>query len=393
MEKTFGEMMIMPAALEGIRVLDLSQLFPGPYCTMILADLGAEVIKVEPVGVGDFARLFGFFFQQVNRNKKSIALNLKSQRAREILQRLARSADVLVEGFRPGTTARLGVDYPTLKASNSRLVYCSISGFGQEGPYRDRPGHDINYLSMGGALGLTRDREGKPVKLGIEVVDITSGLNAAIAVLAALLARERSGEGQYIDISMLDCALSLIPMEAGYYLETGEVLANPALDILPHYGIFETADREYLVLGIVHEDHFWEELCDALEMAEARDLDAAQRIMRRDELEARLQGIFATRSLSEWLERLSGYDIPYSRLNSVGEALEDPHLRQRGTVVELPGGEGTRRYLGSPIRLSETPPNCRTPGPELGEHTQELLEGLGLSGEEIRVLREAGAIE
>src|SRR4030042_3618727 len=177
----------MSDSLEGIRVLDLSQLYPGPYCTMILADLGAEVIKVEPVGIGDFSRLFPFFFDQINRNKKSIALNLKDPRAQEAFHRLAGGADVVVEGFRPGITSRLGVDYATLKAINPRLIYCSISGFGQDGPYLDRPGHDINYMSLGGTLGLTRDSQGRPVVLGVEVVDLTSGMNEAIGLLAALV--------------------------------------------------------------------------------------------------------------------------------------------------------------------------------------------------------------
>ena len=197
----------MTAPLDGIRVLDLSQLYPGPLCTMILADLGAEVIKVEPPGVGDHARTFRFLFNQINRNKKSIALNLKHPEAQEAFRRLARTADVVVEGFRPGTTARLGVDYETLKSINPRIIYCSISGFGQDGPYRDRPGHDINYMAMGGVLGLTRDRGGDPVVLGFEVADIASALNSVIAIQAALLARERTGEGQFVDIAMLDCVV------------------------------------------------------------------------------------------------------------------------------------------------------------------------------------------
>jgi crotonobetainyl-CoA:carnitine CoA-transferase CaiB-like acyl-CoA transferase len=383
----------MPEALEGIRILDLSQLYPGPYCTMILADLGAEVIKVEPVGIGDFSRLFPFFFDQINRNKKSIAVNLKHPRGQEAFRRLVGGADVLVEGFRPGVASNLGVDYPTLRAVNPRLVYCSISGFGQDGPYRDRPGHDINYMSIGGVLGLTRDSGGHPVVLGVEVVDLASGMNAAIGVLAALLARQRSGEGQYLDISMLDTALSLIPMEAGYFLATGEEPPRAVIHNLPHYGIFETSDGEWLVLGIVHEDWFWRDLCDALGWEDSRDLNAGERLASGEELLSRLREAFAGRSLAEWIERLDAYDIPFSRVNTVSQALEDPQLVHREMVVDLSEGAASCRLLGSPYKLSHTPPCIKNPAPKLGEHTESLLKEAGIGEDEIRELRDMGAIK
>ncbi len=381
----------MQSALEGIRVLDLSQLFPGPYCTMLLADLGAEVIKVEPVGFGDPSRLLGFFHDQVNRNKKSIALNLKDPRSRDAFRRLARVADVVVEGFRPGTTSRLGVDYGTLQAENPRLIYCSISGFGQDGPYLKRPGHDINYMSIGGTLGLTRDREGRPVVLGVEIVDVASGLNAAISILAALLARQSTGEGQYIDISMLDCTVSLIPMETGYCLATGETPPASTLEALPHYGVFETADGEYLALGIVHEDWFWKELCDALNLEDIQNLNTMERIARNAELLQRLESAFRARTLQEWLDKLQDYDLPFSRINSVSEALEDPQIRHRGMVPELPGG--VCRLVGSPLKLAKTPPRVHSPAPKLGEHTDLLLGEAGFTDAEIKELRETGAIQ
>lgn len=359
---------------------------------MILGDLGAEVIKVEPIGFGDPTRLLGFFYDQINRNKKSVALNLKDPRAQEAFHRLARTADVVVEGFRPGTTARLGIDYQTLQAVNPRLIFCSISGFGQDGPYLERPGHDINYMSIGGTLGLTRDREGRPVVLGVEIVDVTSGLNAAIAILAALLARQASGEGQYIDISMLDCTVSLIPMETGHCLGTGESPPASALEVLPHYGIFETADGDYLALGIVHEDWFWNDLCDALGMDDVKGLNTMQRIARHAELLERLEGVFRTRTLSEWLELLAGYDVPASRINSVLEALEDPQVRHREMVVELPGAESCP-FVASPVKLTRTPPRIHSPAPKLGEHTDALLKEVGLAEPEIRELREAGVIQ
>ncbi|OFW55405.1 MAG: hypothetical protein A2W01_06665 [Candidatus Solincola sediminis] len=383
----------MPGPLDGIRVLDLSQLFPGPYCTMILADLGAEVIKVEPPGIGDFSRLFGYFFDQINRNKKSIGLNLKHDRARKVFHLLAAEADALVEGFRPGTTARLGVDYGTLSRINPGLIYCSISGFGQDGPYSGKPGHDINYMSLAGALGLTRDEEGRPVVLGIEIVDITSGLNAVIGILSALIERNKSGQGQQVDISMLDCALALLPMETGHSLATGCSMDESALKILPHYGVFETGDGEYLALGIVHEDWFWDELCSAVELTDLKGLNVGERIARKAELESRLREAFKARERDQLLQELEGYDIPCSRINSVGEALEDAQIRHREMVLDLRGEPDSRSYVASPIKLLKTPARLDSPGPALGEHTDILLAEVGLKSQEIKELRDCGAIQ
>lgn len=382
----------MTTPLNGIRILDLSQLYPGPLCTMILADLGAEVIKVEPPGTGDHARAFPFLFNQINRNKKSLSLNLKHPRAQEAFRRLAAGADVVVEGFRPGTTARLGVDYPTLREINPRLIYCSISGFGQDGPYRDRPGHDINYLAMGGVLGLTRDREGRPVVLGFEVADIVSALNSAIGILAALQARERTGEGQLVDISMLDCVVSLLSNSLGPYLETGELPTINPLHTTPHYGIFETADGEYLVIGIAHEDWFWDELCEVLGMEDAKGLNTAQRILNCSLLLPRVQEAVRSRTLAEWMELMANRDIPHCNLPGIDEALDDPQVRHRRMVVEVGEGERRTRQLGSPYKLSSTPPRFELPPPRLGEHTEELLQEAGYSRREIIQMREEKAV-
>ncbi len=382
----------MTAPLEGIRVLDLSQLYPGPLCTMVLADLGAEVIKVEPPGTGDHARTFRFLFNQINRNKKSIALNLKHPGAQEAFRRLARTADVVVEGFRPGTTARLGVDYETLKALNPRIIYCSISGFGQDGPYRDRPGHDINYMAMGGVLGLTRDKEGNPVVPGFEVADIASALNSVIAIQAALLARDKTGEGQYVDIAMLDCVVFLLHNSIGPYLETGEVPTINPLHATPHYGIFETADAKYLVIGIAHEDWFWNGLCDALGLEDAKGLNTPQRILGKAELLPRVEEAVAKLNLEEALRLLGANDVPCCALPRIDEALDDPQVRHRGMVVRVGEGEGAIRQLGSPYKLSRTPPRFLTPPPELGQHSEELLREIGMEEEEICRLREEGAI-
>ena len=382
----------MTAPLEGIRVLDLTMLYPGPLCTMILADFGAEVIKVEPPRTGDHARTFRFLFNQINRNKKSIALNLKDPGAQEAFRRLAGTADVVVEGFRPGTTARLGVDYETLKTINPRIIYCSISGFGQDGPYRDRPGHDINYLGIGGVLGLTKDKGGKTVVLGFEVADITSALNSVIAIQAALLAREKTGEGQFVDISMLDCAVFLLHNSIGPYLETGDEPMGNMLHTLPHYGIFETSDGEELAIGIAHEDWFWDSMCDALEMEDYKGLITVERAMRGQELTPLVAEAIRRRPLGEWMRILTDNDVPHAPLASIVEALDDPQVRHRDMVVEIKDQENTVKQLGSPYKLSDTPPRFESPPPHLGEQTDALLNEVGYEASEIADLREAGAI-
>jgi crotonobetainyl-CoA:carnitine CoA-transferase CaiB-like acyl-CoA transferase len=381
----------MTTPLEGIRILDLTMLYPGPLCTMILADLGAEVIKVEPPGTGDHARAFRFLFNQINRNKKSLSLNLKDPRAQEAFRKLARTADVVVEGFRPGTTARLGVDYETLKAINPRIIYCSISGFGQDGPYRDRPGHDINYMGLGGVLGLTRDKLGNTVIPGFEVADITSALNSVIGVQAALLAREKTGEGQFVDISMLDCVVALLHNSIGAYLETGEAPPGNLIHMLPHYGIFETADGKELALGIVHEDWFWKGLCDATGMEDVKDLYTVQRLMEGKELLVRVTEAIRQRPLDEWMPILTENDVPHAPLASVEEALEDPQVRHRNMVVEIKDQENTVRQLGSPYKLSDTPPRFEMLPPRLGEHTDALLAEAGYDAAQIADLKETGA--
>jgi len=378
--------------LEGTRILDLTQLLPGPYCTGILADFGAEVIKVEPPA-GDFGRMFDALFHQINRNKKSITLNLKDPRAQDIFRRLAEGADVVVEGFRPGTTARLGVDYDTLREVNPRMIYCSISGFGQDGPYRDRPGHDINYMSLGGALSLLRDRGGRPIEPGLEIADVTAGLEAAIAILAALLARDRTGRGQFLDISMLDCVVSILPMHASAYFAAGEVPRTNMTDLCPQYRIFDTADGDYLVLGIVHEDWFWANLCDLLDgFEDLRGLNPFQRIERRDEIIGRLSEAFRRRTLGEWLELFEGKDIAYSTVNDIAQVFEDPQVMHRQMLIRVKDGEVERLAVGSPYKMSETPFVVESPAPRLGQHTAEVLAELGITAEQLEELRSQGTV-
>jgi crotonobetainyl-CoA:carnitine CoA-transferase CaiB-like acyl-CoA transferase len=319
-------------------------------------------------------------------------MNLKDPRAQEAFHRLARTADVVVEGFRPGTTARLGVGYDTLEKVNPRIIYCSISGFGQDGPYRDRPGHDINYMAMGGVLGLTRDREGRPVVLGLEVADITSALNSVIAIQAALLAREKTGEGQYVDISMLDCVVALLHNSIGPYLETGEVPPENPLHTTPHNDIFETADGKYLVIVIAHEDWFWNDLCDAFGMEDAKGLNTMERAVNKEALYPRVKEAIRGRELSQCLSLLSDFDVPHCALADIEEALADPQVRHRGMVVQVGEGGKTIGQLGSPYKMSRTSPRLDTPPPALGEHTDILLEEAGYGEAEISDLREGGAV-
>ncbi len=382
----------MAKALEGIRILDLTQLLPGPYCTGILADFGAEVIKIEP-RAGDFGRLLPGMFNQINRSKKSITLNLKEERAQRILHLLARTADVVVEGFRPGTTTRLGVDYDTLREINPSIIYCSISGFGQDGPYRDRPGHDINYMSIGGALSLLKGSDGRPVNPGLEVADVTAGLEAAIAILAALLARDKTGRGQYLDISMLDCVVSIQPMQSGTYFSMGQAPPTNMTDFCPHYRVFDTADDDFLVMGIVHEDWFWNNLCDVLEgFEDVRDLKHPQRLECREDLIERMSTAFRGKTLAAWLELLAGRDIPYSTINDISQVFEDPQVQHRRMKVTMPGPQGEVECVGTPYKMSDTPVTFDEPAPGLGSHTESLLQEIGLSPAEIAELRESGTI-
>ncbi len=382
----------MATVLDGIVVLDLTQLFPGPYCTMLLGDFGADIIKIEPPGVGDFGRMFPYLFQQINRNKRSLTLNLKEKRAQDIFHRLAEKADVVVEGFRPGTTARLGVDYQTLKKINPRIIYCSISGFGQDGPYRDRPGHDINYMSLGGALSILTDGEGRPITPGLEIADVVSGKDAAISILAAIIARERTGEGQFLDNSMLDSVISLMYMQASAYFATGSVPERPMLDLCPQYRNFLTADGLYLTIGIVHEDWFWKNLCEVMGMEDLAGYSHVQRIEHRDEILPRMEKIIKEKTLSEWLELLEGRDICYSTVNNIAQVFEDPHVLHRQMKVTIPAPGGHIDAIGTSHKMSATPVIYRKPAPDLGESNQQILEELGFSLEEIENYKKEGII-
>jgi crotonobetainyl-CoA:carnitine CoA-transferase CaiB-like acyl-CoA transferase len=374
----------MPA-LARFRVLDLSRQLPGPYCSMLLADLGADVLAVyaptDPMGMG---------IPLLGRNKRSLTLNLKAPEGRDIFHRLAREADVVLEGARPGVAARLGVDYATLSRLNPRLVYCSISGYGQDGPYRDRVGHDVNYLGFAGVLHGTGPAGGPPIIPGVQIADIGGGaLMATVGILAALLARETTGKGQFVDISMMDGAVAWNVVNLMRFLIEGqEPVRGDGLLTGHHpcYAIYETKDGRHVTVGAL-EPHFWRTLCVELgmpELAERQFADGAER----DEMFVRIRAKFRERTMAEWVERLAALDICFGPVATLGEMMANPQVRHRQMIVELDG----RRTLGSPIKLSDTPPEVRTPPPTLGAHTAAVLQELGYSSGDVAALRERGVV-
>jgi alpha-methylacyl-CoA racemase len=392
-------------ALEGLRVLDLSRLLPGGFCSLLLADLGAEVLKVEDTGMGDYVRwatpkyegaedsAASALFLALNRGKRSIRLNLKEERGREVLLKLAREHDVLLESFRPGVLDRLGAGYERLREENPGLVYCAITGYGQDGPYRDRSGHDMNYLGLIGLLGLTGEKDGPPVQPAGQIADIGGGaLMAAFGILAALRERDRSGEGQLVDVSMADGALSWLALVAGRFLADGELPQRGGLELaggLICYRPYACRDG-WVTLGAL-EPKFWQEWCRGVGR---EDLIEKQFEPPGSAAHAEVERVFLERTRDEWQRFASEHDCCLEPLMGLDEALDSELVRAREMVVELeqPGAERPVRQLGVPVKLSRTPGAAQGPGPALGEHTREVLESLGYSGDEIAALEESGAV-
>ena len=388
-------------ALEGVRVLDLSRLLPGPYCTQILADLGAEVIKVEEPTLGDYMRWFpplvggvSAFYLMVNRNKKSITLNLKNPKGREAFMRLAKTADVIVEGFRPGVAKRLGVDYESVKSVNPRIIYCSITGYGQTGPYKDQAGHEINYLAYAGVLSLTGQRGGPPAIPGVQVADLAGALYAAISILAALRHRDRTGTGQYIDVSILDCVVSLLCLQAGFYFATGRPPLRGEFMLqggVPCYNIYRTSDGKYIAVGAV-EEQFWKNLCKALGLDEFTDYEYAVGKDREKVYQA-LAKKFESKTRDEWVEELKNVDCCCTPIYTLDEVFSDKHVLSRGILEEIEDERlGKIKVIGYPARLGSTPAVVRSSPPSLGEYTEEILASLGYTEREIEEMRREGAI-
>ncbi|PKN53179.1 MAG: hypothetical protein CVU55_02920 [Deltaproteobacteria bacterium HGW-Deltaproteobacteria-13] len=367
--------------LEGIRILDLSTQVPGPYCSMLLADLGAEVIKIENIDGGDQTRLLPYLFNGINRNKKSISLNLKSSEAKEIFYKMAREADVILEGFRPGVCKKLLIDYGAIKEINPRIIYCSITGYGQDCPYRDKPGHDINYLGYSGLLSLEGDLNAYSKMPAIPIADLAGSMFAAISILTALIHRGKTGAGQYIDVSMTAGVFSLISASLVSGLQ-----GQPGSESLyiPHYGLFQAGDKKFLTLGIVHEEHFWKRLCSVIDMGDFAELDLFNRIARREEITTHLRNSFSTKNLDEWLTILNDADIPCGPVYDLEESYSDPQIVHRGSVLEMNHpSEGKIKFREFPVVFSESITRKNTPPPAPGMHTTEILHGLGYTDEEI----------
>lgn len=388
-------------SLEGILVIDLSRYGPGKYCTMTLADFGADVISIEiPRRKGKEWKYIAddnsSRYLALNRNKKSITLNLKTDKGREIFYRMAERADVIVEGFRPGVVRRLGIDYEKIRQINPHIIYCSISGYGQEGPYTNRPGHDLSYVGMAGILSMTGYHNGSPVVLGTNIADLGGGYaQSLIGILMALFAREKTGIGEYIDVSMLDGLINWLWIVAAQYFVDGIVPKRGETMMTgsqPCYNIYQTKEGEYITLSIL-EPWFWEKLCQTLGCEDFIE-DQYAIGKRRDEIFTRFRKIFATKSRDEWVNILEKADIPFGPVLNLDEVFSDPQVRDRRMVVEIDHPTiGKIKQLGIPIKFLNNPAKIRSPPPEYGQHTNEILAKMGYKEEEINQLRQDGIIE
>jgi crotonobetainyl-CoA:carnitine CoA-transferase CaiB-like acyl-CoA transferase len=376
--------MFKTGALSGITVIDLSRLLPGPYCSMILADHGARVIAVE-------SKQFmadGLFINTVNRNKEHMSLNLKSEVGKQIFLRLFEKADVMLEGFRPGVVDRLGVDYERMRKVNPKIIYCSITGYGQDGPMRDRVGHDVNYLSYAGVLNLIGEPDRPPSIPGMPIADIAAGgMNAAIGILLALFAREKTGRGQYIDISMTDGMVAFLPVALFFQQLTGQD-PRRADAMLSHryacYNTYETADGRYLSIGAV-ENRFWKTLCEHFGVPQYTSLQYDD--SGRNEILHFMRATFKKKTLAEWDAELADLEICYGRVQTFSEMLADPLFREREMILELAGRAGEKKpAIGVPVKLSETPGSVRNAAVDFGESTGAILKELGYTEEEITLL-------
>lgn len=392
-------------ALGGLRVLDLSRILSGPFCTMILADLGADVIKVEDTRAGDDTRSWGppfqgddaAYFHSVNRNKRGIAVDLKHPECRALVGRLARDADVIVENFRPGTADRLGLGYHQVRADNPGVVYASVSGYGQTGPLRDEPGYDAIAQALSGVMSVTGEADGPPARFGVSGADLAAGMWACLGVLAALRERERTGDGQWVDVSLLDGQIAWLTYVAGGYFATGEIprrygSAHPT--IVP-YQAFPTADGHLTVAA--GNDGLWARFARAVGLADLVDdprfATNPDRVRNRDELLPLIERTLAQRSAAEWSKLLAEAAVPVGPINTVDQALAHPQVIAREMTVEVDHRSAGRiRMVGSPLKLSASPPRIRTAPPEHGEHTADVLRGLGVDARQLAELRTGGAV-
>jgi len=388
--------------LKELKMLDLSRLLPGPYCSLLLADLGMEVLKVEDLEQGDYTRMLGPIrkkdsanFLALNRNKKSMKLNLKVKEGKKIFYKLIQSYDIVLESFRPGVMDRLGIGYQELKKRNSRVILCSLSGYGQDGPYRERSGHDINYIGLGGVLEITGQKNGDPILPGVQIADIGGGgMMAAIAILAATIHREKTGEGQFLDISMMDGVVSWLSMHAGKYFMDGELPKRGDMHLTGRYAcyhIYATKDERYISLGAM-EQKFWKNFCEAIGR---RDLVYKQYIEGEEQLRVteEIQKLFKTKTQNEWVDFFKNVDACGEPILTFEEVFQHPQVLHRQMVMEYEHPvEGKIRQVGNPIKSSQFPFEIRTPSPVWGEHTMEVLKAIGYSEEEIKHFKEVKAI-
>jgi crotonobetainyl-CoA:carnitine CoA-transferase CaiB-like acyl-CoA transferase len=374
--------------LDGIRVVDLSRILAGPYCSMLLSDFGADVIKIENPDKGDDTRAYGppfvhgesVYFMSVNRGKRSLALDLKSAKGREVLTKLIQRSDVLLENFRRDFLQSIGFGYEQVSKLNPKIIYASITGFGHTGPWADRPGYDLAVQGLSGIMSLTGDPNGPPYKTGTSLADITAGLYAALGILLALQARQRTGRGQKVDVSLLDGQVSLLTYQAGIYFGTGKTptrKGNQHPTIVP-YETFKARDRYFnLAVG---NDRLWVQFCDLLDRPDLKEKFPTNpvRVERHDELFPILQDIFAGKTADEWLALFEKAGIPCGPILSVAEVLEHPQIKAREMVVERPHPKlGKVKMTGVPVKLSETPGEAGAAPPLLGQHTEEILRELG----------------
>lgn len=368
-------------ALAGIKIIDLSRLLPGPYCSMLLADFGAEVIKVEAPGEGDYMRTFppqqngfGFWHLQVNRNKKSVVLDLKTAEGREEFWQLVRTADVVIESYRPGVIERLGVDYQKAKKINPKIIYCTINGYGKTGPRRDEADHDLNYASLAGIVSLSGEPGGRPSLPGVQIADLSAAPLAAVGILTAIRHAEKTGEGQEIEVSLYNAALTTMPGAAALYFG-GEMVAKRGNNWLtgkfPNYALYETRDGRYMAVGAL-EKKFWRNLClvigreDLIETIDDKE--------RYEWLIAELTQIFRQKTMLEWVELLANKDTCTTPVLNFDEAVESEQTKAAGMVLELEDEErGAYRQIGFPVKMSLTPATFRNGAPKLAEHNEEVL--------------------
>lgn len=406
----------MSLPLEGIKVLDLSRLLPGGFCTLLLADMGAEVVKVEDPKGGDYIRWMppfinkeSAYFLSLNRNKKSIKLNLRSKIGRKIFLKLAKEYDVILEGFRPGVVSKLGISYEEIKRVNPKIIYCSLSGFGQDGPYRERVGHDINYIGIGGILSITGEKGGPPVIPGVQIADIGGGMLAAIAILASLVSKER---GKYTDVSMLDGVISWLVLLAGKYFADGKTPQRGETQLsgeLLGYNVYPTKDGKFISLGAL-EPKFWQNFCQSIKREDLINKQFAEG-EEKEKLLRELKSLFQSKTQDKWVEFFKDKEICFEPVNDLPSVFSHPQVKHRQMLFEIDHPtEGPIKQIGLPIKFSQVHPVRKhgqtqktefsngvkevrkKPPPGFGEHTEEILKSIGYSQEEIEKLEREGVV-